>query len=348
MNKESEQIFSSTGRLGVSRRQFDRLYVNGTGYSDDPSEVDRNFRRLIGIAKRHPARVSRSVFRGLVSQDVLSDILVNGLHPNLEVALPVEEFTGEKSWLIYLAKNSPERSQIVPTAEMIERTERDKNVPTESPEQRVQRVLDQGYRFTDYITEDKVDQVFLLWKDTFGWSRTEVENLRRRLINGDEGLWFSAIIDSDGNIVTATTAEKLDIPAREGELTLVENTEWITIDGHRGKGLMTATLDILNAQVLADLRPNSNDRLPLIYAECNYQSCSDRAGHGAGFEIPQRQVNGYIIPQILIQNVDVGDNQLVPSDKLRDFTFMYLSADTINDNYSPEQVERMLGNLTQL
>ena len=109
-----ETIFSSTGRLGVSRRQYDRLYVNGTHYSTNPGEVENNFRRLTEIADRHPQRISRSIFRGLVSEAVIEHISNNGLHPYLEVAVPVAEFTGDNSWFVYMANNRLGRELIVP------------------------------------------------------------------------------------------------------------------------------------------------------------------------------------------------------------------------------------------
>lgn len=341
----SGEIFSSTGNLGREIRPFNRVYENRQEYSADSFRFLSDFREMTHMIDGEE-QVTRAIMRGLVSESVLREVLESSEGVNLEVALRVSEFTGDDSWLIYLAKNSQARSSIVPVDEMILATERDKSVPTEAPERRIQKVLDQGYRFVNSFTKEQVGQVLDLWRDTFGWSFEEVHNLRRRLHEGDEGLWFSAVVDSSGNILTAATAEKLDIPAREGVLSIVENTEWRTKDGYQGRGLMTATLDMLNAQVLYDLRPTDSDRLPIIYAECNFQSRSDRAGHGAGFTIPQRTIDGYMIPQVIAQNVNIGDNQPVPSDKLRDFTFMYLSADTIGAHYGSWQVDKMLSSLT--
>lgn len=344
-DSNSGEIFSSTGKLGREKRPFNRLYENRVGYSTDALSLLADFREMTQRIELD-GEITRAVMRGLVTEEVFREVMMSDQRENIEVALNVSDFTGDDSWFVYLAKNSSERTQIVSTPEMIEVTEKDKTVPTESPGKRIQRVLDQGYRFVDSFAQDQVDQVLSLWQETFGWSREQVESLRKRLLDGDEGLWFSAVVDLDNSIVTAVTAEKLDIPSRDGELSLVESTEWITRQEHRGKGLMTATLDMLNAQILADLRPIGDERLPLIYAECNFQSRSDRAGHGAGFEIPQRSFNGQIIPQLIIQNVNIGDGADVPTDKLRDFTFMYLSAGVINTNYSPEQVQAMLANIT--
>jgi hypothetical protein len=353
MNKETEAIFSSTGRLGVSRRQYDRLYVNGTHYSTDPVEVERNFRRLTEIAERHPRSISRSIFRGLVNEDVIRHLSNNGLQPYLEVVLPVAEFTGDNSWLVYMAKNRSGRELIVPREVMVEETNIQKGETT-SPLERVQSITEHGFTFLSHIPEDQVDQVHALWGETFGWERYQVDNLRRRLITGRNNspsrrdVWFSAIKDN-GTIISVATAERLPIPAAEGRLNLVESTEWRTRDEYAGNGLMTATLAALNAQILSDFPDNHKDNhnnhhgLPLIYAECNFQSRSDRAGHGAGFRIPERTV-GYSIPQILTQNVLVRDGQPVEEGRLRDFTFMYLPVEVIQNQYSPMQ----LSSITQI
>lgn len=340
MNKETEAIFSSTGRLGVTRRQYDRLYVNGTHYSASPDEVEQNFRRLTAVGERHPQSISRTIFRGLVNEDVMRHLSNNGLQPYLEVAFPVAEFTGDNSWLVYMANNQPGRELLVPREVMIEETNVQKR-DTALPLERVQSITEQGYTFASHIPEDQVDQVHSLWGETFGWERHEVDNLRRRLITGRQtspsqrDVWFSAIRDN-GTIISVAMAERLSIPSAEGRLDLVESTEWRTRDEYAGNGLMTATLAALNAQILSDFQDNPNG-LPLVYAECNFQSRSDRAGHGAGFRIPER-TERYSVPQILTQNVLVRDGQPIEEGRLRDFTFMYLPVEAIQNQYSPTQV----------
>lgn len=340
MNKETDAIFSSTGRLGVSRRQYDRLYVNGTYYSNSPDEVERNFRRLTEVAGRHPRSISRSIFRGLVNESVMRHISNNGLQPYLEVVLPVREFTGDDSWLVYMANNQAGRELIIPQEIMILETNF-QNKEITSPLKRVQSITEQGYTFVSHIPEDQVDQLHALWGETFGWERHEVDNLRRRLITSGNSsplqrdVWFSAIRDN-GTIINVAMAERLSIPAAEGRLNLVESTEWRTRDEYAGNGLMTATIAALNAQILSDFKNNPNG-LPLVFAECNFQSRSDRAGHGAGFRIPER-AGGYSASQILSQNVLVREGQPVEEGKLRDLIFMYLPVEIIQNHYSPTQV----------
>lgn len=341
MKRESETIFSSTGRLGVSRRQYERLYVNGSHYSSDPIELEWNFRRLTAIGERQQQKIGRSIFRGLVNETVMQHILNNGLQPHLEVALPVTEFTGDNSWLVYMANNRFGRELIVPREVMMKETNAYKREIT-SPLKRVKSITEQGYTFVNYIPEDQVDQVYALWGETFGWKLHEVDNLRKRLITGSKNsssqkdVWFSAIRDN-GTIISVAMAERLTIPTACGQLDLVENTEWRTRDEYAGKGLMTVTLAVLNAQILSDFQGNTNG-LPLIYAECNFQSRSDRTGYGAGYRIPGRANAA----QILVQNVLVRDGQPVEEGKLRDFTFMYLPVETIRTHYNPRQTEAIM------
>lgn len=332
MNQEKEQIFSSTGSLGVTRRQDNRVYINPEVYSQDPQDI-RTLERLSQIVDRDTNRITRGVFRGVVSNDVYHEISRNGLSNRLEVAFPIAEFAeGEaEAMLIYWGHNHRDRQQIVPTDEMISATSEYRTSPN-SPVDRMREVKVRGYQFVQTIDSADIDQIQSLWGPTFGWEIQEVEALQTRIQKDsqkdprDRSVWFSAIRDN-GTIISLATAERLTIPSSQGEVTLVESTEWRTRDEYSGQGLMTATLSMLNAQVLHDLGTEEN--LPIIYAECNFQSRSDRAGHGAGFVVPTREH----APQIIKQNVRVGDGYTVPQTDLRDFTYMHLSADNIRRNY---------------
>jgi len=334
-------IFSSTGSLGVSRRQDERLYANATRFSTDPSEVIRNFGRLAATLDMQPERIGRVVFRGLVSADVLDEILASDLCNDLEVVLPVHEF-GQTGSLAYMARNRRERTAIVPIDDMIyETTEYPSK--TMRPLERVQSALQQGYAFTSRLHAEDIHQVHSLWGPTFGWSVDEVANLARRLeaesqLSPEARSDWLIMVKNGKEVVSIAMAERLSIPASEGRLEMIENTEWCTSSDYGGRGLMTAALTLLNTQILNDMDGNT----PLIFAECNFQSRSDRAGYGAGFRIPERTPAGYPAPQVLVQNVGVNDRQPVEVGKLRDFTFMYLPRTIIQQVYSPEQTARVI------
>lgn len=343
MNKESEQIFSSTGRLGVSRRPYERLYINGTKFADDVYEVERNFHRVIAIGERFPNKISRSIFRGVISDDVAAALCQSDIREAVEVALPLREFTNDNSYLVYLAQNQPERSRIVPEHGMIRETEHYRS--RSAPLANIAKVIEQGFVFTDLMGEQDIPQVHALWGETFGWDFQEVVSLQKKLQTSpasSRDVWFSAIRNGD-EVVSVAMAERLRSPGAKEDINLVESTEWRTREDYSGYGLMTANLSMLNAQILRDMR--NEDQQPVIYAECNFQSRSDRAGYGAGFVIPVRIGENYQAPQILVQNVMVHDGQDIPDGKLRDFTFMYMPKHTLEQEYSDEKVLSMTDNI---
>ncbi|MDO8583370.1 MAG: hypothetical protein Q7R51_02475 [bacterium] len=336
-------VVKSIGKLGVSRRSYDRLYVNGTRFSSDPTELAANFHRLVDVGKRHEGKIGRSIFRGLVSSDVIKYVLNSDLRSSLEVALPVGEFTGDSSWLVYMADNRPGREGIDSSGSMLNEVG---NRPAEItyPLEKIKSAVNEGYDFVDRIGDDQVDQLLVMWGETFGWKREGIKKLQERLLKSklkplsERDVWFSAAVTKDNQIVSAAMAERLSIPkANGGNLDLVESTEWKTEDKHAKKKLTTPTLDMLNAQVLSDLAGSPNG-LPLIFAECNLQSAAGFAGQSAGLRIPDRAV----APQILTQNVLVRDNNHEIGDsKLRDFAFMYLPKNVIDAYYNEPQVEVM-------
>jgi len=334
MNQERvENIFSSTGGLGVSRRQNQRLYVNGNNFADNPGVVIANFGRLMEIRQSYPEKIGRCVYRTVASNEVVEEIVRNGQRQHLEVALPINEFTNDNSWLLYMANNDPSRSRIVSQETMIEATSEKRGMNV-SPETRINYLRNKGMEFITRFGENEINDIYELWSETFGWTRQEIRNLSHRL--GKDNVWFCAAVDQ-GRIVSLAMAERLTIPASGRNLELVESTEWRSRPGYSGKGSIAAVLAILNSQILESL-----PQIPLIYAECNFQSRSDRAGRGAGFEIPRRDSQGLPAPQILVQNVNVDDGQIVPEGKLRDFTFMYLPSEVINTYYHPEARKRII------
>lgn len=339
-----EPINSSTGSLGVDIRQYERLYLNATRFSDNPNEIVRNFRILIAMGNMCSERIGRVVLRGQVSDEALKDVLKSELASDVEVVLPVREF-GKDGVLVYLARNEPERTAIVPVEKMTQETETNKyRAVNIEPLERIEAVIEQGYEFTNKIhTEEDSNQVFSLWGPIFGWSVEQVANLARRLESErklepqDRSVWLSMIKKGD-EVVSLAMAERLSLPASDGSLDIVESTEWCTKKGHNGKGLITAVLSLLNSQILQDMQGNT----PLIFAECNFQSRSDWAGHGAGFRVPERILGSHTIPQLCIQNVYVNDGQPIEAGKLRDFTFMYLPSATIEQTYNPEQITNII------
>ena len=338
-------IVSSTGQPGLFRRSYGRLYANATRFSDDPNEVEVNFQRLVSIGDRFSSRIGRVVFKGVVNDPVRLHTSNSGLRSALEVALPLDEFGQPGDHLIYLANNQSERQPLTPIEEMVQATT---TYPENyiDPVQRIETVKQEGYSFTTDIKDDEVESVLSLWGSTFDWTRDGVIALAARLKDEMEPppkqrtVWYSAIKDQD-TIVALAMAERLSMPTSNGNLEIVESTEWRVHDDYSKKGLMVAVLTHLNAQILSDFYENGQN-IPLICAECNFQTRSDWAGFKAGFRIPPRDIRKGPPAQILVQNVAVGDGQDWPADKLRDFSFMYLPVEQIVSSYSQAQVARIL------
>lgn len=331
----SKEIVTSTGTLGAERRSFERWAINAREFSDAPAHVGQFADRFAAVAaQKEQEGLTRTTFRGLVSAEVMDAIVTQGKQNHLEVAFPVREFTGGDEWFIHAAKNAPGRTILTPVDQMIAETENDK-VCTQSPLEKVDAVKKKGYKIVDSFSESDIDKVHGLWENTFGWTREEVDNLRHRIDAGrnvqpeERDVWFNGIRNTNGELISIAMAEKLTIPGADGkEMDTVEVTELSVDPAHEGQGFMSANVAVLNAQILDDYADRS---LPLIYAECNFQSRAEHSAHRAGMRIPEREYS----PQILQQNVGIGDG--APVDSLyRDFQFLYLPRDMVDVHYTSE------------
>ncbi len=338
---ESE-IFSSTGTLGTSERQAGRLYHNAETSSHDASLVFQVFGELVRAIGDRPD-LGRAVFRGTVSDRAMQELRID---QNLEVALPLKEF-GHTGWLVYLSRNDSSRTSPTPAEQIRQETELPTYKPsTRLPHQRVEQVIADGDEIRTTLDAQDYDALHELWGPTFGWTRDHTkdeiaalaERVRREetVAEPERTVWFAATY-SGKVLVSAAMAERLTIPGPNGPLDIVENTEWCTRRGdqYRDCGYMAATVAAVNGQVLHSLR-NSPNGHPLIYAECNFTSRSDRVGHAVGLRIPSR----YYARQILAQNVTLDDG--VEPAGLRDFSFMYLPRHLQESHYGEAQRARIM------
>lgn len=317
MNEQNNDgIFSSTGDLGTSIRQDSRLYRNETSFTDDPQILTRRLSELAEEAGTDTDEISRIVWRGLVSNGVMQYIVESGLERHMEIAFPVSEFN-QTGWLVYLARNASHRQALLPITEMAAATNGLKGEVGGRP----QNTPNGDFDIVTQISDVDQTELLELWSD-FGWENDQIAGLARRM-DSEQGLsppersvWFSAVL-LGGKLICAAEAERLTIPGHDGSLDLVESTEWRTHEQFQNLGFMSHNLRSLHMQVLSDLEGSPNGP-PLIYAECNYTSRSDRAGYRVGLRIPSRDYAA----QMAIQNVVVNDGYQPVG--LRDFTFMYL------------------------
>lgn len=327
-NHETEDIISSTGSLGLERRSYDRLYCNWPGVISDVSFIERQYRRAREAIHRGVA--TRCVLRAVLTEDALRDIALTSASSTVEAAVPAGNVDGQSVWMTLFGLNAEHRRPITSVNNMVEATTTYSS-SSMLPHDRVQRLEGQGFRCDAQIDSRHIDAVHGLWGETFEWTREGVEMLSQRLREQQQlhpsrrNVWFSGVVDSDDHVVSVSMAELLRLPLGNDEyIPVVESTEWRTREGYEGQGFMAAGVSFLHAQVLWDLE--ELPRPPLIIAETNYRTRADWVGNAVGMRVPLRQVGETYIPQILQQNVAVGDGHTPGG--LRDFTMMYLAPES--------------------
>jgi len=247
--------------------------------------------------------------------------------PAVEAAVPAGNVDGQPVWMTLFGLNAEHRRPITNVEDMVETTTMYPS-PSMLPHERVQWLEEQGFRCDAQIDSGQIDAIHRLWGKTFEWTREGVETLSQRLQTQQQlhpsrrEVWFSGVVDPDDHVASVSMAELLRLPlGNEEYIPVVESTEWRTGEGYEGQGIMAAGVSFLHAQVLRDLEELS--RPPLIIAETNYLTRADWVGNAVGMRVPLRQVGQTDIPQILQQNVVVGDGRM--PEGLRDFTMMYLA-----------------------
>lgn len=352
-----EQNTGSTGGLGLDRRTFNRLYLNyrfGIVRSLHGLEQFALRGRQV-VEGQAPAEVPpRAVGRFLVGDTLLRQALVSGkVAPFIEAVVPTGMTTAngsgrESVWMLMGAINHPNRRSIHSIETIIcdvdESVRHRENNPPPIPLARIQELKERGYSFIHDIPQGRESELLQLWEKTFDWTREGIADLQNRLRKEqnitpvNRHAWFTGLIDSRNNrLVAAATAERLNIPVGDGRvLPVVESTEWKRSDTAERGGLMAGTVVHLHGQVVHDL--SSID--PLIIAEDNYWSDAHNVGLAAGMAVPLREIYGRKVPQVLMQNVRVGDGQM--PEGLRDFTMMYLPDATRRLLYDPASRAAML------
>lgn len=334
----SPEIVTSTGGLGLESRSFDRLYLNwGSGAVSDPDVLRDQIARAEEMLPGSGA--TRFVARFPLTSDAYTGAVQSpDLAGYLEGSIPLASWDGSVfGYLASFGMNDPSRVSPNDPEEMIRVTSR-RSPFTKTPYGRMHTLTGEGFRFTDQVEGWMEPQVLDLWQPTFGWDPDQIGVLSMRLHGErsvpphDRSVWMSALV-SPSDVCAIAMAERLDIPWSEGvSIPLVESTEWRTGEAFGSNGFMAGTLAHLHEQVVRDLAESPVP--PVIMAETNYASQAFRAGWAVGMEVPVRHVFGDIRnpPQILFQNVEVGDG-LDPAG-LRDFVLMHVPIPTMKLLYS--------------
>lgn len=346
----SAEMVTSLGRSGEPEiRSYGRIGMTLSSVVDNSDAISRRLHAFSSVGNVRPERLidyplasvdtRRSFVRAIVGQEAIEAALSNGLLQSIEIAAPI----GEGLYYINAAKNGENRrNDADKQEELMTRTE--PRGLRETPQSLVSRIIDEGYSFQSRIGDEKgQNEVQALWGEAFEWRRDQVVNLATRLEHdkdiSSDPVWFSSLVSADGEIVSAAMAEKLSIEGNGGEtIDIVELTEWSVAPQNRGNGYMSANVTMLIAQVLHDYeQENDVNRKLVIMAECNIDKYAHSAGYKAGLTVPERQIFGKKVSQILERNVEI-------SGELQDFAFMYLSGEGRSDYYGGDTVQELISN----
>ena len=335
---EQQPMEPGAGNLGLTRRSYDRLYYNGRRVVRD---VEYLIHRQVPWASQRieEGDAERVVGRFLLTQEQLVETCHRSsiLRGNIEVAVPVGMHDGSPIIMAMWALNRHNRRPLVSVDHMCHETDRLDGFHPD-PLRRVESLRQQGFRFVRNPGRLSLDRIYDLWGPIFGWSQSDIEGLPRRFYAQEQlhaterSVWFSAIVHGD-DLVALSTAERLNLPLRRGvSVPIVESTEWCVDPRWEGRGLAAGCVSYLHAQIFSDLE--MLDCPPVIIAETNFMSRADRVGYSSGMRIPPRWIEGIFVPQILCQNVSVGDG--LSEAPLRDFTMMYIPPEHVRLMYAPE------------
>lgn len=177
-----------------------------------------------------------------------------------------------------------------------------------TPVSRVQR-LDDEFQMTAMPNSGDVETLAALWQ-AFSWDEAGAAAFIRAMANGNQDYFFSGVRDSEGILRAAMMAERMQYL----DTLLIELTEFATDADYRGRGLSTAALIGLIAQIVeaTDRIFENEEIIPVITAEFNLSSRSDVVGAHAGMTIPM--IHGIHhdlerLTQVLLHNVEVYDDQ---------------------------------------
>ncbi len=349
----SSDFYSTAPRIGFKvNASYERAYVLGNRYSDNPEEVLTNWDRVQKIQDKRGERTTRSVFRGIVSSEVMEAIVKNpSVKDQVEAAVPLGEYGMNNSYLVSLGNNHVERTAYAPPADMKETTSEQLDMVNRSPLSSVEDKVRDGLTFTNSIKPEQVDKLYALWGKTFNWTREEVEGFRLTLQkelddpSGKRHNWFTGVEDANGELMGAALAVGMELPGEDGKnLKYIESSEWRRDPDAPSNinGIMPGTLAVLNAQILESFGEGDH---PFIWAETNIPGGAHVSGHRGGLQIPSRDIRigqaDVQIPQVIVQNVEVGDG-LEINTRYRDFAFMRLSPQTIQMYYDKQTRQKIL------
>ncbi|HEX3568426.1 MAG TPA: hypothetical protein VHT70_01985 [Candidatus Saccharimonadales bacterium] len=319
---------SSTGELGFNIRSDERAYNNYTtavtNDNLDTFQIDLESHLAHADTTINETHVTRSVLRTVIEGSTLTKLLAADelIHEQIEAATPLPQIEGQPSeYLVYFAKNALSRTPDEATKEDLRsKIQTARDISTAST-----RKQNRELTFTPVMNTSVSDptQLHQLWGETFGWDEQGCIDFAKRLEDeasaapGERTVWFKGMENPEGELLACAMAERLDIPGVNGDIALIEHTEWSTAPSQRGKGLGRQVVQSLTT----DIQESMRDTPHLIFAECNLTSGAHVVAAHSGFTVPSFETpHGTEVDQIIFNNVRVSDG-LEPQDAYRSFMF---------------------------
>lgn len=355
------ELVSSAGHAGVlEERGASRAYLIPTCRVADLNTLVEHQRTVIngmtGLGK------NRGVLRTRLSGDTLMDSF-NSLMP-VEAAIPIGQ-TGD--YIVTFAHNSTifnEQKMSTQSRMVFE-----PRPVTKSAVSRIEKIIQHGeYRMSNTLTPDDAKDLMNLWW-VFGWTWKGINDFIDQYNSSADSPWFSAVRDKSGRIVSAVQGDKVEY----ADHLSVEVTEFSTDPNHGEKGLCTAALSGLVAQIVSDtllkndpIKDKNPKNLPVVvYSELNLDSTSFVVAQALGFQSPNVVLNNQtIVDQTLRENVFVIEksdgleklwlglnteeqknlllNESFYRQHLRNFVVMHLPNDIIESMFNFGEVEQIL------
>lgn len=339
---EQGNIVTSTGVMGIDMaRSGDRGYANIPGIRH-ASYVNR----LTRWAQQAHDRLepSRLVGRVIIPQSEIPQLDLHSQN-HLEAAIPIPFSDGEMLLMATFGLNRSTRTISAERKAAIIQKTTEMGVPDKTPEQRVTAKRNDGYTFhAGRISPEIFDEVYQDWAHAFGWTKQNLLALQHRLVfeqlksPPERGLWFTALL-KEGQVKGLAMAERLDIPTEKGPVSAIELTEWFIFPPERGNGSGPSMVSHCITQVLEDMQ--YVDHPMSVFAEVNFLANAHFVANRAGLEVPPRDYQGVKVPQVLVQNLEVGDDIEVSG--YRDFVVVYLPPLNRDKYYNAEARQVILG-----
>jgi GNAT superfamily N-acetyltransferase len=348
---------SSTGGEGYSHRPAERGYHNEPQLVTDASTFIDLWQETSNHAISEDQK-RRAVLRAVVTADVARAALDAGLPVEAAISLS-DIYPDSTDVLMYVATNVTEPQPYAPEASGVIEDWSMHTHRTPNPLETMQYVEGLGYSFIDTPNREHAAELARFWS-AFGWTEEGIAEFIENFSVSPADKLFSGITDADGHLVAACTSEGITMAGYR----FIEVTEFFTDPDHRGKGLMTAALSGLVAQIYSRVHDTSvfDGVRPVIYAELNMAKRSDKPARDAGMTIPGLHDETIPFP-VLHQNVIVFDGgpgvifermdpvardyfedslAQVEGQPLRDFIVGVLPDDAIAEYYANEQVHTMV------